>query len=80
MICVILRGVVYARFTNGVFNVVRLTVALDRTIVANRPVLTGTVLMFGLLSQSCPDRAVQTGGMAHTKVWSHAGVWHPRVQ
>ena len=32
-------------------------------IVANRPVLTGTVPIFGLLSRSCPGRAVQTGGV-----------------
>ena len=36
-----------------------------KVIVANRPVLTGTVPIFGLLSRSCPGRAVQTGGVAH---------------
>ena len=42
-------------------------------IVANRPVLTGTVPFSGLLSRSCPVRAVQTGGVAHVGVWSHTG-------
>ena len=39
--------------------------AVTNFIVANRPVLTGTVPIFGLLSRSCPGRAVQTGGVAH---------------
>ena len=42
-------------------------------IVANRPVLTGTVPFSGLLSRSCPVRAIQTGGVAHVGVWSHVG-------